>query len=399
MRWDFWRVNERKTNNNITSSKGSAELDSFINESQVFADRLIAGVDDLGRAADHLNDIAERAYVTGDRLRKRSLHVMRRLRQTSVWMNEADGRSDRIQQLSDRMKMESKLTQRHVTDMNMAAEDSVQVLTELNRHTDAMVRKVNESLDCDKHTEEVNALMREIAAAAELERSSVERVIGRVQELERKLADMSASVEALHDSVLDVADANREQRVLISRTADMVEEAAELAQETLQSVEQTMSDMERQREGVDSLQTVGAELQQASSELISAILALRPEETADLAVVDVEEGKRILQEIAGRLSEAGLDKKQHEIALHLALDLYRGVEAVWSNDLEGRFIYSEPAAGLLHARHREWWKRAMAGELYVSEPYISAITKRPCITLAMRFEGSACGVVGLDLRV
>jgi len=464
MAWSFWK--RRGTNNDIKvdaadrpSSAASADVDSFLNESQVFADRLIASVDDLARAADHLNDIAERSSVAGDRLRKRSLHVMSRLKQTLVWMKEADSQAERVHALSDRMKRESEQAQTFVSDTNQAVADAVRVLSELERHNETMVRHVQESAERTRHIESMNALLRDIVgetsllalnasieaaragdtgrgfmvvaqqikklaeqsreaversskaveeietsaaqvvASVETERTSVRNAIGHVREIEKQLLHVSSAVRSVHDSVGEVAEANREQRVRISRTAEMVEEAAELGQETAQSVEHTMADMERQREGVASLQIVGAGLQQTSSELISAILTLRKDRMPTSAAIDLDKGKRILQELAERLRADGVDKAHHQETLLSALAAHEGVEAVWSNDPDGRFIFSEPAAGLLHARHREWWKRAMAGELYVSEPYVSAITKRLCVTLAMRFEGAGGGVVGIDLRV
>ena len=460
MWWMFWKKTDSKSDaKSVRNNASSDVIESFLNESQVFADRLIASVDDLGRAADHLNDIAERSSAAGDKLRKRSLHVMSRLKQTMIWMKEADAQAERVHTLSDRMKRESELARANMGDIRATVEQAVGVLSELERHNDSMVRQVKTSTERMRHIEEINELLREIVgqtsllalnasieaarageagrgfvvvaqqikklaeqsheavqrssrmveeieqgaaevvASVETERASVQRAIGHGRDIERRLGEASSSVAAVHDSALEVADANREQRVRLSRTAEMVGEAAELGEETAQSVEQTMADMQRQREGVESLQTVGAGLQQASSELISSILALREEEPSDIAGVDVEQGKRILRQLAGELKAAGLDKERHKEILQRPLSTHSGVEAVWSNDPDGRFIFSEPAAGLLHARHREWWKRAMAGELYVSDPYVSAITKRPCITLAVRYEGGAGGVVGIDLRV
>ena len=55
---------------------------------------------------------------------------------------------------------------------------------------------------------------------------------------------------------------------------------------------------------------------------------------------------------------------------------------------------------MVNAKGREWWKRAMAGELFVSPEYVSAITKKPCITMSKAIiddTGTPVGVVGIDL--
>lgn len=77
------------------------------------------------------------------------------------------------------------------------------------------------------------------------------------------------------------------------------------------------------------------------------------------------------------------------------------VEAVWSNRVDGTFIYSNPPAGLVNAKARPWFVEAAKGNIYVSSVYISALTKRPCLTISAPIvqDGHVVGVVGIDLSV
>ena len=80
----------------------------------------------------------------------------------------------------------------------------------------------------------------------------------------------------------------------------------------------------------------------------------------------------------------------------------KNVEAVWSNKPDGAFIVSLPPAGLANAASREWFQAAGANQKYVSPVYISAISKRPCITVACPIKdaaGSVIGVLGADLSL
>ncbi|WP_409344019.1 PDC sensor domain-containing protein [Paenibacillus sp. MBLB4367] len=73
-----------------------------------------------------------------------------------------------------------------------------------------------------------------------------------------------------------------------------------------------------------------------------------------------------------------------------------------SDDLLSYLDGPKPEAGLLNAKGRDWWRRAMDGELFVSSSCVSAITKKPCITISYAIvDGNKgrVGVVGLDLRV
>lgn len=97
-----------------------------------------------------------------------------------------------------------------------------------------------------------------------------------------------------------------------------------------------------------------------------------------------------------------MDEARHAAKLTALIGEAAEVEAIWSNRADGSFVFSMPEAGLLNAKGREWWKRAMEGRAYTSDIYISAITKRPCLTIAMPIPSDGdrpAGVIGIDLRM
>ncbi len=77
------------------------------------------------------------------------------------------------------------------------------------------------------------------------------------------------------------------------------------------------------------------------------------------------------------------------------------VEAIWTNNKEGEFIYSIPKAGIQNASIRNWFTEAMKGEMFVSDIYISGISKSPCITMSIPLldNQTIIGVLGVDLRI
>ncbi len=110
-----------------------------------------------------------------------------------------------------------------------------------------------------------------------------------------------------------------------------------------------------------------------------------------------------LQELALEKALRNLAPSSHQAALLSFLRQQKGsVEAIYTTNREGAFIFSEPAAALANARVRPWWKEAMAGRVYKSPVYISAITRKPCLTLALPITGETgepFGVLGVDLIV
>ncbi|WP_396135392.1 PDC sensor domain-containing protein [Bacillus sp. 3255] len=170
--------------------------------------------------------------------------------------------------------------------------------------------------------------------------------------------------------------------------------------ETMSSVENTLEQMKKQRQEVSMLQHINHNLDRSSTELIQAIQAVGLQNKQGSANVNTQEMKQLLSSLVLIPDIKSLAEEKHAAQLSAVLNKTEGVEAIWSNRADGTFIYSLPEAGLVNAKGREWWKRAMAGELFVSQVYVSAITKKPCITLSKAIiddMGTPVGVVGIDL--
>lgn len=114
---------------------------------------------------------------------------------------------------------------------------------------------------------------------------------------------------------------------------------------------------------------------------------------------------RILEQLISLAASpeiAGLDPVHHKEALQALMAVNPEMEAIYSNQGDGAFIFSLPPAALVSARARQWWQEAMQGRAYCSEVYVSAITRQPCLTLAVPIKGKdgrTAGVLAADLRM
>lgn len=95
------------------------------------------------------------------------------------------------------------------------------------------------------------------------------------------------------------------------------------------------------------------------------------------------------------------DTTIHANILDMVKEGANQVEAIWSNRKNGSFIYSNPKAGIPNASIRSWFKESMMGKIFVSDVYISAITKTPCITISLPLveDEEVVGVLGADLAI
>jgi methyl-accepting chemotaxis protein len=164
--------------------------------------------------------------------------------------------------------------------------------------------------------------------------------------------------------------------------------------------------MGMQRDLFDEIFSMGISLDGIADELVSAGMAVSVTEPHTdggrgnvRARVDVlsPELNRLASQLAGEMNDSGGNVKCLEEILKSNDDL----EAAWTNSSDGKFIVSIPPAGIANAGGREWFIKAMDGGLFVSEVYISAISRNPCITISLPLKknGRISGVLGVDLKL
>lgn len=112
--------------------------------------------------------------------------------------------------------------------------------------------------------------------------------------------------------------------------------------------------------------------------------------------------KLIENELLSSYKLVALNKEVHKSILDKFLSDYSYIEAIWTNDTKGKFIYSNPSAGIANANVRQWFQESVKGKSFVSPVYISAITSNPCVTVSLPIldlNKKIIGVIGADLKV
>ncbi|GGH13445.1 methyl-accepting chemotaxis protein [Paenibacillus segetis] len=219
----------------------------------------------------------------------------------------------------------------------------------------------------------------------------------------RNITEEVATVDGL---VADTGWRSREQAELTRNMESMMAEVHEALNHNITHVEGALVRMESQRRHTVGLQAVAGGLQKASAELMSSLDSVRDssEDFMDGISDVVELGHAYILKLIQAAKQPvfqGMEESIHRTELTNLLGRENIIEAAWTNRRDGSFVISIPEAGLLNARGRDWFKRALAGESVVSEVYISAITKRRCVTISVPISsnGVVIGVLGADLAV
>ncbi|WP_127586250.1 methyl-accepting chemotaxis protein [Paenibacillus koleovorans] len=436
-------------------------LNGFLNESQVLADRLTAAVVEVNQSIAGLNEIADRSLSEEKRLRHSSQQTLFTIEQTFAALQQVTAAADQIRDVSGQLGRESEDTQQKVVDISLSLDATDKVMEDLHANHDSLGTSMALLTEHTDKIEEINSFIREVvdqtsllalnasieaARAGEMGRGfnvvaseirrladqssqAVARSTETLEAVEKSVHEVVASVHAekeavfrgiqemkrmkegiglilekiiqVHGLVSHTERAGEQQAEQMRSTTARLAQAVELVNEALTSVDRTLEQTEHQRMETVKLQTVSSGLSRASDEMVSAINGIRTQEDRLEIPQPILEGfLKKLGDVAATQELTGLLPADHARALGRLLADTGGIEAVWSNRSDGSFLFSMPEAGLLNASGREWWRRAIQGETFVSNVYISAITKKPCVTLSRPVYGVnrvVIGVVGVDL--
>ncbi|TVX98346.1 methyl-accepting chemotaxis protein [Cohnella terricola] len=462
-KWSLGEFYGRKYDTSMSAVPSDMQaIGQMMEEAVVVTDRLQAAVSEVDSSMGQLEAIADRSAEREGTLRQNGRTAMRRLEEALVSLREVSAASRHIQGVTEELSEQSGKTKEIVIEVCRSLNHTDVVMNDLIVNHGTMEERVHDLIAQASKIGEINEWIQEIVAQtsllalnaaieaahagehgrgfsivaqeikklAEQSGQAIKRSTGIVQDIESGIRQVVGSVEKEKQSVklgLEEMNKTRERMDVIfnsflgvddhvgktsafaaeqaERTTAMnamLEDAVSSVGVTLAAVDETLASNDRQRVEIGNLGRVSEQLKESANELAAAIQSAggRSLEGVDVDTLRWTEWMRTF--LSEHPALAHMEEMYHRQTLGEWLRRTDGMEAVWSNRIDGSFVYSEPTAGLLNARGREWWRKAMVGETFVSEPYISAITKKPCVTVSMPLQGdddTPRGVIGIDIAV
>ena len=220
-------------------------------------------------------------------------------------------------------------------------------------------------------------------------------VLESFQTLQNKQEHIQSSIAETNEAVASQAENIQEITVLLNDISDM-------SIENTNQVSNISTNLCNQHTNIEQLLKITSSLTKTSNELQHIVKKddlFTDEFRYDTSHIETIKIK--LKNLVAHSQLHELEASNHEQILHSFLHTDHHIEAIWSNRNDGTFIYSNPPAGLVNTKVRPWFKHAIKGEIYVSEIYTSALTKRKCLTIScpVTFQNEIIGVIGVDLSL
>ncbi|EFM10025.1 methyl-accepting chemotaxis sensory transducer with Cache sensor [Paenibacillus curdlanolyticus YK9] len=437
-------------------------LARLFNESEVISNQLQAAVVEVNSSIGRLTYVADHSSEQEALLHARSSQAVSRIEEAFSALQEVASAADEISAASSRLNVESKDAKDVVLDVCRSLQATDQVMNDLTGHNQSMESHFRSLIDQMSNIYEINTFIQDIVSQTSLlalnasieaahageygrgfsvvaqeirkladqSHAAVRRSTGIVDQIEQGIQNVVQSVEqerlAVERGVAEMAKNKERMDIIFQRITEvdrlvghtdkastqqaghmeelsqMLKEVVDSVNETLSSVDGTIAISQQQRQQISKLGLVSRNLNKTSDELGQTLRQIGYRSEATTVSVDATELLRWLQAEASNPEISAMDELAHERVLTALLRGKADIEAIWSNRADGTFVFSLPEAGLVNANGRDWWKRSMEGKAFTSDVYISAITKRPCATIAVPVydqEGQPIGVIGADIRV
>jgi Methyl-accepting chemotaxis protein len=234
----------------------------------------------------------------------------------------------------------------------------------------------------------------------------VHKSVSYSKNIEHSLLRIDTCSNNVYKEIDDIINIVSEQQTHIELSNNKIENLSIVFNKLSQSIEGVYEAITEHTQNTKVLEAMNSALLNAASSLNEYNKKLR----SDYTINRIEDLKKKSSYTIDTIKEkllAAKDLTQNNYNTHKEIldDFIKNepsIEAIWSNDKSGQFIYSNPPAGIINARVRDWFKESMQNKDYISDIYISAITKKPCITISLPITnqtGTVCGVIGADLNI
>ena len=274
-------------------------------------------------------------------------------------------------------------------EIRLLSEESKQAVEEISKRLNYITAEVGNVTD--KMHDNLKSTNKSVACST------------RVEESLNKIEQSYHNVEEMINNIIMLSE---KEYILAKDITTKINNVENISKEVECGFNMLSHSVDQQKQSFKNISVLRTELKNAAHNL--SILC----ENADINILEVNASKieEISESVTSSLEQQilnaneifPLETQPHKMLLDNVLKTNTYIEAIWTNDAKGNFIYSNPPAGIANAKIREWFNKSIAGETYVSQVYISAITRSPCITVSLPIKnvsGNTVGVLGADLKI
>ncbi len=251
----------------------------------------------------------------------------------------------------------------------------------------------------------INAGIESVSGNSEKEQIKIKETVSQADSVSMGLTTITDAFNSLDKEIHEVnelLDKNKQQTHQVVDHLDNTKAAFDHTNESINKLSKTIDHQYKETEKMMHIERI---LKDMSTSLgnITHQYNLNLLDGAKKSISD--KSHQIIEDMTENvlkpLIEMEEKKEIHQSILDQQFNSSDYIEAIWTNKTDGTFVYSNPPAGINNASIREWFNEAIKGKPFISNIYISGISKSPCITISLPIiKGQEIlGILGLDVQI
>ncbi|MGB9975602.1 methyl-accepting chemotaxis protein [Thermovenabulum sp.] len=334
-------------------------------------------------------------------------------------------------QFSSKTSRESSKMMKRLEELTIKINDFVDVITEIAGQTNLLalnaaieaarageqgkgfavvageIRKLAEqSGNAAKEIRELSSKIKEESklTAEQVEKSvaTVDQNILKGKDSQKAFDDIITEINNLWEAMQRINDLTGKQAQKVKSVSHAVDELAAVAQETAAGVEEISASTEEQKSSIDIIIKDAERIFDMAEELKSTFEIF----TKNFKIGDehnklIEATKDLIVELSKKdyVVNFNIEKQRKELREMLKDKPY--IANFFVSDREGNLVYNTFEEHISkNFAFRPWFREAMKGNVYVTNPYFDASTHKLCVAVSCPVKnetGSIVGVIGADI--
>ncbi|MGB9840762.1 methyl-accepting chemotaxis protein [Thermovenabulum sp.] len=334
-------------------------------------------------------------------------------------------------QFSSKTSRESSKMMKRLEELTIKINDFVDVITEIAGQTNLLalnaaieaarageqgkgfavvageIRKLAEqSGNAAKEIRELSSKIKEESklTAEQVEKSvaTVDQNILKGKDSQKAFDDIITEINNLWEAMQRINDLTGKQAQKVKSVSHAVDELAAVAQETAAGVEEISASTEEQKSSIDIIIKDAERIFDMAEELKSTFEIF----TKNFKIGDehnklIEATKDLIVELSKKdyVVNFNIEKQRKELREMLKNKPY--IANFFVSDREGNLVYNTFEEHISkNFAFRPWFREAMKGNVYVTNPYFDASTHKLCVAVSCPVKnetGSIVGVIGADI--
>jgi len=410
-------ISDRMTSNFNNLSDANKMNLNIVEEVVAISDQMIDNTKHLESVATNLKESSEasKSQITEQiefisQIVETIDNIAKTTEDSNIYVNQLFNSTNKISEILT--TVQSFYTQTKLLALNASIESArageagkgfAVVATEIRNLADNSSSSVNEIAEI---ISAIDFDVKNVMNQSELTTKNVSLAVDSTHIVKDKLTFIQSSYEQMVTEIEELSNTAKSNADLVHHFSASIEKSSEASQTVANEVDYLKVHVKDQNKKLEEIDGLEITLKETSSSIhaltdkLDMDLLSNNKSRINKQIDDLIENLNII--IAKNPNLASNNSLLHKGILDLIIDDSHRIEAIWTNDVEGSFIYSNPPAGINNASIRNWFEHAIQGETFTSAIYISAISKQPCITISIPLYdgiGNILGVLGADLGI